>query len=169
MNLVSMPDEVWAFLAGRGCFGAKDVNAAVAAMFDEVSARIARSQVRTSGPPRAHFHICDGAPAGFEVGVPIHPDDAQAARDVGLGTAEAHIAEALLHIHRGPYSQLGEAYHLMELDLAARGLKGRGDVWEVYLSDPDKHRPEDLLTQILWPVEPVSAPGAREPACHEFA
>lgn len=57
--------------------------------------------------------------------------------------------EALMHIHRGPYARLGEAYRKMEEDLDARGLKGPSDLWELYLNDPDECPANELLTQIL--------------------
>lgn len=152
MNIVSMPEQVWAFLSSHSQLPAHDINAAVAKTFDEVNDRLLRSQVRMSGPPRAHFRFCDGARVDYDVGVPIHPDDASAARDFGLQVGETLVGEALLHIHQGPYAELGRAYGEMEHDLHAKGLKGRGDLWEVYLNDPDECPPSALLTEILWPI-----------------
>lgn len=153
MNIVSMPEQTWAFLEGRSAIASQSISAALASVFDDVNGRIIGGDIRTTGAPCAHYRACSGGELRFEIGVPINPDDAEVARKAGLSVGETFKGQALLHVHRGSYAQLGDAYREMQKDFRAKGLKGRDDLWEVYLNDPDTCPSADLLTQILWPVE----------------
>jgi effector-binding domain-containing protein len=153
MQVIKMPGQMWAFLSQHSGLDGKDINAAVAGAFDQLTEKIARAGVRTQGPPCAHYRYRDGEQVGFDIGFPIDPQDEGAARKAGLGTGETLSGDALMHIHRGPYARLGEIYRRMERDLSSKGLKGRGDLWELYLNDPDACPAGELLTQVLWPVE----------------
>lgn len=156
MNIVKMPGETWAFVHRGGLLGAKEVSRSIAGAFDELTRTIRKADVRTIGPPRAHYHYRDGKEVGFDIGFPIDPDDRPMAREAGLLTGETLSGAALMHIHRGPYAGLKQAYCRMEQDLDERGLRGSGDLWELYLNDPDECPAPELLTQILWPVEPAT-------------
>lgn len=168
MNIVSMPEQTWAFLEGRSTLAPQSIGVAVAATFDDVNRRIVGGDIRTAGAPCAHYRTCGGE-LRFEIGIPINPDDAEAARKVGLSIGETLKGEALLHIHRGPYGQLGDAYRDMQRDFHAKGLKGRDDLWEVYLNDPDACPSADLLTQILWPIDSANSGGAVVSEYHGIA
>ena len=163
MNIVSMPEQTWAFLEGQSAMTPRSISAALASAFDDVNRRITAGDIRTAGAPCAHYRTCTGTELHFEIGIPINPDDAEAARKTGLSIGETFKGEALVHIHRGPYAQLGNAYREMQKDLHAKGLRGRDDLWEVYLNDPNACPSADLLTQILWPVASAgSSSGASE-------
>jgi hypothetical protein len=157
MKIVKMPVQTWAYVQARSGLGTKEINNTIAKSFDQLTRKIDSSGVRTEGPPRAHDRYRDGDPIGFDIGFTINPDDELLAREAGLLTGETLAGEALMHIHRGPYASLAEAYRRMEQDLNARGIKGRGDLWEIYLNDPDACPAPELLTQILCPVEQAVA------------
>jgi effector-binding domain-containing protein len=105
------------------------------------------------GTATSPFRYRDGAEVGFDIGFPIDPSDEEVAGRAGLGTGETSAGEAFVHIHRGPYARLGDTYRQMERNMSEQGFKGFGDLWAVYLNDPDECRASDLLTQIVWPVE----------------
>ena len=153
MEVINVTGEVWAFVSRRTALNGTRLDASVARARDEVGEKIARAGVRTLGPPRVHYRYRDGDQVGFEMGIPIDPDDEAAARQAGLEMGETLVGEALSLVRGGPHARLGGAYRQMERGLAIRGLKGRGDFWELYLSDPAKCPPNEVMTQILWPVE----------------
>jgi len=153
MQIIKLPSETWAYLARQDVLGRQEIGSALEGAFDQLTEIIARAGIRTCGQPRAHFHYRDGEPIGFDIGFPIDPNDVKAARQLGLAAGPADPGRALVHIHRGPYGKLHEAYRAMEQNLVELGLKARGDLWEVYLNDPDECRASDLLTQIVWPVD----------------
>lgn len=153
VEIINLPPETWAYLARQAVLGRQEAGAALEDPFDQLTEIIARAGIRKVGQPRAHFHYRDGEYVGFEIGLPIDPNDVKAAREHGLAAGPADPGHALVHIHRGPYGRLHEAYHAMEKNLVAQCLKGRGDLWEVYLNDPDECSASELLTQIVWPVD----------------
>lgn len=153
MQIIKLPSETWAYLARQDVLGRQEIGSALEGAFDQLTEIIARAGIRTIGQPRAHFHYRDGEPVGFEIGFPIDPDDVNAARRLGLAAGPADPGHALVHIHRGPYGRLHEAYSAMEQDFVERGLRGRGDLWELYLNDPDECSASELLTQIVWPID----------------
>ncbi|MEZ5126615.1 MAG: GyrI-like domain-containing protein [Thermoleophilia bacterium] len=53
--------------------------------------------------------------------------------------------------HHGPYSSLGAAYGDLQAWMVANGKKPSGPCREVYLNEPDKVSPEEILTEIDWP------------------
>jgi effector-binding domain-containing protein len=153
MKVVTIPSETWAFVSRRSGLGGKEINATLEQAFEQLAEKIARGGIRTCGQPRAHFRHRNASELGFDIGFPIDPADKDTARRAGLDVGETASVEALIHIHRGPYARLGDAYSKMERDMERQGLKGRGDLWEVYVNDPDERRASDLLTQIVWPLE----------------
>jgi hypothetical protein len=157
MQVIRMPGETWAFLSRRTTLDTRAINASIADAFAQLTETAERAGVHIAGPPRVHYRYREGDQIGFDLGFPIQPNDEDIARQAGLKTGETLSGEALMHIHRGAYARLGEAYRRMEQNLGAKGLKGRGDLWEVYLNDPDKCPPQEVLTQILWPVESSAA------------
>jgi len=55
--------------------------------------------------------------------------------------------------HRGPYEELGLAYHALHAWAQERGHAQRGLVREIYRNDPADVGPEDLLTEVLFPID----------------
>ncbi len=154
MHIMQMPSETWVFLRQDNAnSGGREINARLERAFEQLTETIARGGVRAHGQPRAHFHFRDGVQAGFEIGFPIDPSEEDVARSAGLQVGNASPGEAFVHIHRGPYSQLRDTYREMEQVMSKQGVAPRGDVWEVYLNDPDECEAAELLTQVVWPVE----------------
>jgi DNA-binding transcriptional MerR regulator/DNA gyrase inhibitor GyrI len=54
--------------------------------------------------------------------------------------------------HRGPYEELGLAYHALFAWAQEHGHDARGLVREVYLNDPAEVAAEDLVTELLLPL-----------------
>ncbi len=56
-------------------------------------------------------------------------------------------------IHAGPYEGLHEAYRAIESWMQAKSMKGAGDPWEAYMTDPsDFPNPQDWRTEVFWPI-----------------
>jgi DNA-binding transcriptional MerR regulator len=54
--------------------------------------------------------------------------------------------------HVGPYDQVGDAYAALDAWVADNGRHMAGAPREVYLSEPRTTAPEDLLTEVVWPL-----------------
>ena len=105
--------------------------------------------VRWAGPPFVLYpEECEGE---FEIAVcmPVAEGavggEAAAVEDIAGGLCVSTV-------HAGPYTGIGEAYAALQRWMDAHGRRPAGPVREVYLNDPDAVPPEELLTEIDWPV-----------------
>jgi effector-binding domain-containing protein len=56
-------------------------------------------------------------------------------------------------INKGPYETVGQAYSRLHEYMMAQGHEYAGPVMELYLSDPQKVPPEEILTEIQAPIK----------------
>jgi effector-binding domain-containing protein len=59
---------------------------------------------------------------------------------------------AAVTVHRGPYTEIGPAYHTVSGWIADHGHELAGGPREVYLNDPREVAEADLLTEVQWPI-----------------
>jgi effector-binding domain-containing protein len=157
--MVTLSSQTWAYVTCRSGLQPTEISATIEKAFAELAEAIARGGVRTNGPPRAHYHYRDQHGIGFDLGFPIAAEDAAAAERAGLTTGPTLSGKAMAWLHEGPYAGLAAVYKALEQELKAKGLAGSGDVWEIYLNDPDNTASEGLRTQIYWPVAECAASG----------
>jgi effector-binding domain-containing protein len=55
-------------------------------------------------------------------------------------------------VHRGPYEKVGETYGRLFEWMGRNGKAPRGPFREIYLNDPTKVPPEEILTEINVPI-----------------
>jgi effector-binding domain-containing protein len=109
----------------------------------------AANAVTWAGPPFVLYPaVCEGE---FEIAVcmPVVPGAAGGERATVEEVPGAPCASTL---HRGPYSEVRHAYEALQKWMTDNGRRPAGMVREVYLNDPASVPPEDLLTEIDWPV-----------------
>jgi effector-binding domain-containing protein len=156
-EIVTLTPQTWAYVTCRSGLQPSEISATTDKAFAELAEAIARGGVRTNGPPYARYHYRDQHGIGFDLGFPIISEDAPAAERAGLTTGPTLSGRVMARLHQGPYAGLSGAYRELEQNLKAKGLAGCGDVWEVYLNDPDNTAPEALRTQIYWPISEGAA------------
>ena len=71
----------------------------------------------------------------------------------GLGIKKVEAAEVAATMHKGPYDQVGTTYGALAGWVAENGYEIVGPSEEVYLSDPGKTAPDELLTEVRFPVK----------------
>jgi hypothetical protein len=97
--------------------------------------------------------------------VSVTEDQFAAARDKALDKA-GQVAERLRLdpfdegasaqlMHHGPYAEEGPTVARLHEFIAASGLRPRDKHHEIYLSDPNRSRPENMRTVVRQPIEPV--------------
>ena len=90
----------------------------------------------------------------WELRSPIAGDVAPGGPDErGLGIKKVEAAEVAATMHKGPYDQVGATYGALAGWIAENGYEIVGPSEEVYLSDPGKTAPKELLTEIRFPVK----------------
>ncbi|MBI4328822.1 MAG: GyrI-like domain-containing protein [Chloroflexi bacterium] len=70
----------------------------------------------------------------------------------GHGVKELPERRIVRALHKGPYNQVGETYTRLLEWVTRNEHTVQGPTEEVYLSDPSRTRPEDLLTEVRLPV-----------------
>jgi effector-binding domain-containing protein len=112
---------------------------------------LARAGVTRSGPPFLVTHGAMDDPAGLdlELGVPVD----------GTFAGEGEVIEGVLPggtvastIHVGSDRSIGQAYGALTSWIAEQGREIAGAPVEIYVSDPDETPPEELRTEIRFPV-----------------
>lgn len=69
-----------------------------------------------------------------------------------LGFKEIPEHTVLLAIHKGPYTDVGPVIHAIAEYAAKNNYDIVGPVTEVYLNDPGQVKPEELITEVRFPV-----------------
>jgi len=110
-----------------------------------------------AGPPLGvYFKAPEQVPAEellWEICSPIAGDTAPSGPDEkGLGVKKVKGAEVASTMHKGPFDQVGHTIHALEAWIAANGYEIMGPYEEIYLTDPGKSTPEELLTEVRFPV-----------------
>ena len=111
-----------------------------------------------AGPPMGvYFNAPEQVPTEellWEIRSPIAGDVTPSGPDErGLGIKSVERAEVAATIHKGPYDQVGATYGALAGWIAEKGYTIVGPPEEVYLSDPGKTPPEELLTEVRFPVK----------------
>jgi len=110
-----------------------------------------------AGPPLGtYFNDPQQVPAAellWELRSPIAGDVTPIGPDKrGLGVKRVEGAEVAATMHKGPYDKIGAIYGALVGWIAANGYEIAGPPEEVYLSDPGKTPPQELLTEVRFPV-----------------
>lgn len=104
-----------------------------------------------AGPPFVAYHGFDGREQDVEIGFPFEPgiegrDTIKASEIPGGKSAAYHYV--------GPYEKLPQVRIALEQWLDANGYAISGTTYEIYLSDPQTTAPENLETEIMYPLLP---------------
>ena len=111
-----------------------------------------------AGPPLGvYFNAPEHVPAEellWEICSPIAGDVAPSGPDEkGLGVKRVEGAKVAATVHKGPFDQVGHTIHALEAWIAENGYEIVGHYEEAYLSEPGKTTPEELLTELRFPVK----------------
>jgi effector-binding domain-containing protein len=125
------------------------ISHAMGGAFEKVFAALGKAGVAPSGPAITKYTHYSEQEVTFEAGVPVaapFPGDG----DVVAGEIGGCTAAVTTHV--GPYSGLAETYGKLQAWMEAAGHKPSMMMWEAYQNDPDTTEPQQLRTEIFWPV-----------------
>lgn len=119
--------------------------------FGLLGAYMGQSGAQPVGAPYLGYYNMDMQNLDIEIGFPLAaPLPGHETMQPGsLPAGEYGVA-----LHRGAYANLGDAYAALNGFLAAQGRQPTGVVYEVYYNAPDEVAPDELLTEILFPLLP---------------
>jgi DNA-binding transcriptional MerR regulator len=106
-----------------------------------------------AGPPFIVYHdVTDEQADGtVEICIPVPPGVNGVAADVEW--KEMPGGAVAWATHRGPYDEIGPAYHTITGWIQDHQRQITGAPREIYLNDPQTVVPEDLLTEIQFPID----------------
>ena len=115
-----------------------------------------KGYIPTRPPLGVYFNAPEQVPAKdllWEICSPITGDIAPSGPDEkGLGVKKVEGAEVASTMHKGPFKQVGNTIRALEAWIAANGYDIIGPYEEIYLTDPGKSTPKELLTEVRFPV-----------------
>jgi len=101
----------------------------------------------------AYFNSPDEVPENeleYEIGFSFDGD--LKLQEGKLGFKEIPEHSVLAAIHKGPYTEVGPVIQAIAEYADKNGYDIVGPVTEVYLNDPHETAPEDLMTEVRFPV-----------------
>lgn len=112
---------------------------------------LATEGVAAVGAPLIVYHdMIDQETSGdVEICVPVAKE---LAGDPDVYSRELEGGPMAATVHRGPYEQIGAAYHTLTVWISEHGHEIAGPPREIYLNDPQTVPPEQLLTRIEFPL-----------------
>lgn len=123
----------------------------IAGGFGAVIQAMGSEGVAPTGPPFVVYHdvIDEETDGDIEMCVPVAKAITDTADVYGCEVAGGPVATTL---HRGPYQEIGAAYHTLTGWISEHGHEIAGPPREIYLNDPHTVAPEELLTRVEWPI-----------------
>jgi len=103
-----------------------------------------------AGAPFAAYYNMDMQSLDVELGFPV-PKELPGKDDIKPGRISGGKFAVVLHT--GPYSEVALAYDALTKWVAEKRYEVTGVAYEVYLNDPSQTKPEDLKTQVMFPLK----------------
>lgn len=112
---------------------------------------LGKEGVAPAGPPFIVYHeVIDDQTAGdIEICMPVARPVAGDGDVYGMQLAGGAVATT---VHQGPYDEIGPAYHTLTGWIQEHGHEIAGPPREIYLNDPRSVAPEDILTELDFPI-----------------
>ena len=131
----------------------REISTAISDGVHAILDELGRQGIEPVGPLQVVYHadqvLDEETSAPIEVCFPV------AARFEATGEVygtELAGGPAAVTVHRGPYAEIGPAYHTVSGWIAGHGHELAGGPREVYLNDPREVAEADLLTEVQWPI-----------------
>lgn len=133
-----------------------DIASSMDKAFDNLYGYLTWAKAKFSGAPFSLYHAerCDETQLDMEICAPVE-DYVPETEDIKGRVVDGAKNLMLRYIHKGPYEDLGKVYPDMMRWADENGMAWDTDfpMREIYLNDPDRALPEELLTEIVWSVK----------------
>ncbi len=129
------------------------VGTTIAEGFGQLVGAVYAAGHEPAGMPFIVYHdvIDEDTPGDIELCVPVVDHAAVGGDDVEVRVLEPATVAAVTH--RGAYDEIGPAYHVLTGWIQEHGHTPAGAPREYYLNDPTLVPVDELLTEVLWPID----------------
>jgi effector-binding domain-containing protein len=137
-------------LAVRTSTPVEKLSEVMGSCYCEIMQVIESAGAQPAGPPFAMYYNMDMSNLDVEIGFPVIE------KTEGRGRVKAGKlpgGRAVVTVHVGPYDKIGDAYNQLTAYVKEQGLETESFCYELYLNDPGETKPEDLKTEIYFPVK----------------
>lgn len=117
--------------------------------FGQLMHHVEATGARIIGPTFSIYTDMPGDDFGFLSGVPVAPG---ATAGNGVKVLELPAGEAAVLTYRGPYDGLADQWQRLMTWVESAGRTPSAPPREVYLNEPGRAAPEDLITQLIAPL-----------------
>ena len=118
--------------------------------YGEIMGLLGKQGLTPAGPPYVLYRNEDIENLDIELGIPAAGDIRPEGRVVS-GTLPG--GKAAVAIHTGPYDTIGATYEKLTGYIKEQGLETEGICWESYVDDPGIVPPEELKTEVFFPLK----------------
>ena len=143
-----------AYVAGTTSQDNQAMGKALQAAFQADVRFVRRHKLKMDGAPIAITKAWTKDTYSFEAGVPIAAAPATklpGRSSVRIGTT--YGGRVVQAVHHGPYENLSQTYEKLMTYIAAYGMTENGSSWEEYVTDPSQTPPEQLVTNVYFPIK----------------
>jgi effector-binding domain-containing protein len=105
-----------------------------------------------AGAPFAAYYNMDMQDLDVEIGFPV-TRPLRGKGEIHPGEIPGGLMASVMHI--GPYPDCGLAYEALTQFVKDQGHTATGVAYEMYLNDPSVTPPQELMTQVVFPLQPV--------------
>ena len=125
----------------------------IAGGFAVVVGALTEAGTQPNGAPFIVFHdvIDEQTDGDVEICIPASVDVGAAHPEVEFKVVPGGAVAATTH--RGPYAEISPAYHTVTGWIQDHGHQVGGAPREIYLNDPQSVLPDDLLTEVQFPID----------------
>lgn len=132
-----------------------DIGSSMDSAFTRLYGYLTYAKAKFAGPPFSLYHAenCGETQLDMEICAPVE-DFVPEEPDIKARVVDEAKGRMLRYIHKGPYEDLGKIYPDIMNWMEENGWEWDTDLpmREIYLNDPDRSRPDELLTEIVCPV-----------------
>jgi effector-binding domain-containing protein len=118
--------------------------------FEKLEARLKELGEDPSGAPFVAYYNKNMLNLDIEIGFPVKRK-LDGNEEIKAGTQPA--GKYAMTMHQGPYSKIRPAYNALTKNVKDGGYHATGVAYEYYLNDPGTTKPNDLLTQVVFPLK----------------
>ena len=117
--------------------------------FGEIMQLLGAQGVQPAGAPFSIYYNMDMKDLDVEMGFPVNAAFAAGGR-VKPGVLPS--GRTAVCLHRGSYETIRDSYAALSAFMEKNKAVPRGPCYESYLTDPQTTRPQDLMTEICFPL-----------------